>query len=71
MGFIGTFLKTIFSPSVPQVSTPTVTARDLVSETSSQELEAPVMGSDSRNKRKNNGVSSLLVPSEDLYKGSV
>lgn len=71
MGFIGNFLKTIFNPSVPQVTTPTITARDLVSETSSQEPEAPVMGSDSRNKRKNNGVSSLLVPTEDLYKGSV
>lgn len=71
MGFIGTFLKTIFNPSVPQVQTPSITGRDLVSETSSKEPDAPVMGSDSQNRKRNNGINSLLVPSEDLYKGGI
>ena len=70
MGFIGTMLKTLFNPSVPQVQTPQITGRDLISETSSQEPEAPVMGGSDKS-RKRNGINSLLVPSNDLYKGGM
>lgn len=73
MGFIGKFIKTIFSPSVPQVDTSTlnsVTGRDLVEQTTSQEPEAPVMGGDDKDKKKR-GVQSLLVPSNNLYKGGI
>lgn len=72
MGFIGKFIKTIFSPSVSSVSTqtPTITGRDLVASTSSQDPEAPVMGSDKDTKRKQ-GVNSLLIPTNDLYKGGM
>lgn len=70
MGFITKLVKGIFSPSIPQASSiqPQVSARDLVSSTESETPEAPVMGSD---KRKHKGVQSLLVPSEDLYKGGL
>lgn len=69
MGFVGTVLSSIFSPKAPQASTltPTITARDLVSETSSEEPESAVMGSDK--KKNNRGTSSLLVQSESLYRG--
>lgn len=69
MGFIGTMLKTIFSPNVQQASSqaPTVTGRDLLPSTSNEEPESAVMGSDK--KKDKNGISSLLVPSENLYKG--
>ena len=69
MGFIGKFFKTIFDPEIPQASAvaPTISGRDLVSSTSSVEPEAPKMGADTKN--KGGGVSSLLVPSEKLYKG--
>ena len=69
MGFVGKFFKTIFAPEIPQASVmqPTVTARDLVQSTSSEEPQAAVMGA--TNKNKGGGVGSLLVPSEKLYKG--
>lgn len=71
MGIIGQLFKTIFNPSVPSVQSqvPTVTARDLVPETSTEEPEAPVLGSEKKNKKR--GVSSLLVPSNDLYRGGM
>lgn len=71
MGVIGKIFKTIFNPSVPSVQSqvPTVTARDLVLETTSNEPEAPVFGSDNKNKKR--GTSSLLVPTNDLYKGGM
>lgn len=67
MGFVGNILKTIFNPNVEQASsqTPTITGRDLVSSTSSEDADSPTMGSD---KKKAKGVTSLLVPSENLYK---
>lgn len=68
MGVIGKIFKTIFNPSV-QSQVPTVTARDLVPETTSNEPEAPVFGSDNKNKKR--GTSSLLVPTNDLYKGGM
>lgn len=72
MGFITKAIKTIFSPSVPQVDySSTVTGRDLLSESTSEEPEAPVMGSDSKKRQRNNGVNSLLVQTEDLYKGGI
>lgn len=69
MGVIGKIFKTIFNPSVPSVQSqvPTVTARDLVPETTSDEPEAPVFGG----KNKKRGTSSLLVPTNDLYKGGM
>lgn len=68
MGFVGRIFKTIFNPSMPSVPQPTVTARDLVSSTSSEDPEEAVMGSSLKNKRKRSGMNSLLVPGEDLYK---
>ena len=67
MGFVGNILKTIFNPNVEQASpqTPTITGRDLVSSTSSEDADSRTMGSD---KKKAKGVTSLLVPSENLYK---
>ena len=63
-------IKTLFNPDIPDASsmTPTITGRDLVSETSNEEPNSPVMGSE---KKKNGGVSSLLVQSEDIYKGGI
>lgn len=68
MGFVGKFFKTIFDPEIPQAQelAPTITGKDLLSSTSSAEPEAPKMGAS--NKDKGGGVSSLLVPSENLYK---
>ena len=66
MGFIGNIVKTIFAPDVPQVQTPSITGRDLLTSTSSDEPEAPVMGSA---KKKSSGMSSLLVPTEDVMRG--
>lgn len=73
MGFVGKIFKTLFNPSVPnaQAQAPTMTGRDLVSSTSSDAPEEAVMGSSLKNKKKKQGVSSLLVPSENLYKGGV
>lgn len=62
------FIKKIFSPNIP--STPTITGRDLVSSTSSEEPDSPVMGTDGVNQKKL-GINSLLVQSENIYKGGV
>lgn len=70
MGFVGKIFKTIFDPDIPQASVqqPTVTARELVSSTSSKEPDSPIMGSEDDRKRKG-GINSLLVPKESIYKG--
>lgn len=70
MGFVGKIFKTIFSPDIPQAQEmqPTITAQQLVSSTSSATPNSPVMGADTK-KKGSGGVSSLLVPSESLYKG--
>lgn len=62
------FIKKIFRPNIP--STPTITGRDLVSSTSSEEPDSPVMGTDGVNQKKR-GINSLLVQSEKIYKGGV
>ena len=62
------FIKKIFSPTIPPV--PTVTGRELVPSTSSEEPDSPVMGTDGVNQKKR-GINSLLVQSEDIYKGGV
>ena len=62
------FFKKIFNPNIP--STPTITGRDLLSSTSSEEPDSPQMGTDGVNQKKK-GLSSLLVQSEDIYKGGV
>ena len=69
MGFVGKIFKTIFDPDIPQASvmTPTITGRDLVQSTSSEEPQAAIMGAST--KGKGGGTSSLLVPSEKLYRG--
>lgn len=71
MGFVGRIIKTIFSPSIPTASSQqtSLTGRDILPSTSSEEPEDAVMGSEKDLRRKNNGISSLLVPSEDLYRG--
>ncbi|WP_302817008.1 hypothetical protein [Selenomonas flueggei] len=70
MGFVSNLLKTILSPSIPQASSqqPTITGRDLVQQTESTDPDAPVMGG-SNPLRRRRGIESLLVPSEDIYKG--
>ncbi|WP_308546207.1 hypothetical protein [uncultured Selenomonas sp.] len=62
------FFKKIFKPNIP--STPTITGRELVSSTSSEEPDSPQMGTDGVNQKKK-GLSSLLVQSENIYKGGV
>lgn len=62
------FIKNLFRPNIP--SAPTITGRDLVSSTSSEEPDSPVMGTDEVNKKKR-GINSLLVQSENIYKGGV
>ena len=62
------FFKKIFAPNIP--STPTITGRDLLSSTSSEEPDSPQMGTDGVNQKKK-GLSSLLVQSENIYKGGV
>lgn len=69
MGFIGNLLSSIFSPAVEDVPQVTTTARDLVSETSSQEAESPSMGSDKKSKKKR-GISSLMVDKENTGSGA-
>lgn len=71
MGFVGKFIKTIFSPSIPQASVqqPTITGRDLVASTESATPEAPIMGGADNKKRR--GIENLLVPSENIYKGGI
>lgn len=69
MGFVGNLLSSIFKPhveSVPQVNT---TARDLVSETSSQEAESPIMGSKKKPK-KTKGIRSLMVNKDNTGSGA-
>ena len=62
------FIKKIFRPNIPSV--PTITGRDLLSSTSSEEPDSPQMGSDGVNQKKR-GINSLLVQSENIYKGGV
>ena len=69
MGFVSKIFQTLFSPNVSQTSAPTITAKELVSETSSEEVDSAVMGSEK--KKKVRGVSSLLVPTENIYKKEV
>ena len=69
MGFVTKMVKTLFSPNVSQTSAPSITARDIVSETSSEEVDSAVMGSEKKKKVK--GVSALLVPTENIYKKGV
>ena len=64
------FIKKILSPRIPSVPTVSVTGRDLVSSTSSEEPDSPQMGTDGVNKKKR-GLNSLLVQSEDIYKGGM
>ena len=68
------FIKKILSPripSVPTVPTVSVTGRDLVSSTSSEEPDSPQMGTDGVKHQKKRGLNSLLVQSEDIYKGGM
>lgn len=63
------FIKSIFKPKIAAVPTAnTVTGRDLLPATSSEEPEAALMG-DSYKKKKQAGVRQLLIPSESLIKG--
>ena len=65
------FFKKIFKPNIPSTPTiPTITGRDLLSSTSSEEPDSPQMGTDGVNQKKK-GLSSLLVQSENIYKGGV
>lgn len=64
------FFKKIFRPNIPSVPTTTITGRDLLSSTSSEEPDSPQMGSDGVNQKKR-GINSLLVQSENIYKGGV
>ena len=64
------FIKKILSPRIPSVPTVSVTGRDLVSSTSSEEPDSPQMGTNGVNQKKR-GLNSLLVQSEDIYKGGM
>jgi hypothetical protein len=64
------FIKKIFRPNIPSVPTTTITGRDLLSSTSSEEPDSPQMGTDGVNQKKR-GINSLLVQSENIYKGGV
>ena len=64
------FIKKILSPRIPSVPTVSVTGRDLVSSTSSEEPDSPQMGT-AGVKQKKRGLNSLLVQSEDIYKGGM
>ena len=61
------FIKKILSPRIPSVPTVSVTGRDLVSSTSSEEPDSPQMGTDGV-KQKKRGLNALLVQSDDIYK---
>ena len=65
------FIKKILSPRIPSMPTVSVTGRDLVSSTSSEEPDSPQMGTDGVNHQKKRGLNSLLVQSEDIYKGGM
>lgn len=69
MGFVGSLLSSIFNPHVEEVPQVTTTARDLVTETSSQEAESPTMGSDKKSK-KTKGISSLMVEKDNTGTGA-
>ena len=64
------FINKILSPRIPSVPTVSVTGRDLVSSTSSEEPDSPQMGTDGVHQKKR-GLNSLLVQSEDIYKGGM
>lgn len=64
------FIKKLFVPDIPQVQNTELTGRDLVSSTSSEEPNSPEMGGSDRSTKKN-GLSSLLVQNENIYKGSM
>lgn len=64
------FFKKIFRPNIPSIPTTTITGRDLLSSTSSEEPDSPQMGSDGVNQKKR-GINSLIVQSENIYKGGV
>lgn len=68
MGFVGSLLSSIFKPEVEDVPQVNTTARDLVSETSSQEAESPIMGSNKKSK-KTKGISSLMVNKDNTGSG--
>ena len=70
MGFVGKFIKSIFSPSIPQASVqqPTISGRALVASTESSAPEAPMMGGTDKTKKRR-GIESLLVPTESIYRG--
>lgn len=65
------FIKKIFRPNIPAVPTTTITGRDLLSSTSSEEPDSPQMGTDGVNQKKRRGINSLLVQNESIYKGGV
>ena len=65
------FIKKIFRPNIPSVPTTTITGRDLLSSTSSEEPDSPQMGTDGVNQKKRRGINSLLVQNENIYKGGV
>lgn len=69
MGFVGNLLSSIFKPKVEDVPQVNTTARDLVSETSSQEAESPTMGSDKKTK-KTIGIRSLMVNKDNTGSGA-
>lgn len=69
MGLVGNLLSSIFKPKVEDVPQVNTTARDLVSETSSQEAESPTMGSNKK-PRKTKGISSLMVNKENTGSGA-
>lgn len=64
------FIKKLFAPDIPQVQNTELTGRDLVASTSSEDPSSPEMGGSDRSTKKN-GISSLLVQSENIYKGSM
>ena len=49
------FIKKIFRPNIPSVPTTTITGRDLLSSTSSEEPDSPQMGTDAVNQKKRRG----------------
>lgn len=65
------FIKKIFRPNIPAVPTTTITGRDLLSSTSSEEPDSPQMGTDGVDQKKRRGINSLLVQNESIYKGGV
>lgn len=64
------FIKKIFRPKIPSIPTVSITGRDLVPSTSSEEPDSPEMGTYETNKKKK-GINSLLVQNEDIFKGGL